>query len=334
MFLTIAIPTFNRATYLEETIDKILAQLPSGLSARIELLISDNGSTDETERVCQSRVATNSGSVRYIQHAENVGFDRNLDSLFLAARGEYVLLVGDDDYPLPDAIGRLWNTLLRGKEFRAALIYCYHELIHGESKMTYKLDEPFFRPSASEKDRFVMYRSGIDLLRERRTALHGGLTGTAFLRKAWLESDRDRFFGTNFLHLAVGYQVAAQYPVCIDRQPTFVIRQFSCHRWPINGELYFGLLKAGRPLLEHYPIDIVREIRRKHDWAVRRAIIIYRALAPHDQQLVKVIRDSLDRVRIGYWIFDRPLLAVSGIVLKLLWHIGQLFQRPEKRGVE
>jgi glycosyltransferase involved in cell wall biosynthesis len=334
MLLTIAIPTYNRATYLGETLDRILVQLPKDSSDQVEILVADNASTDGTETVCHRRAQDNHGIVRYLRHAENQGFDRNLDSLFVAARGEYLLLIGDDDYPLPGAIDRIWGTLHRSSNACTGLIYCYHKLIDGKTETPCNLDEAFFRTDDLGGDDITVYRSGVDLLRTRGTTLHAGLTGMVLLRNAWLESDRDHFFGTNFIHLAVAYQVAARYQVCVDRWPSFMVRQFGEHRWPTNGELYFGLLKAGRPLSEDYPKDIVSRVRRKQDWEVRRAIVSYRAAAPRDQRLVEVIQDSLDKGRIGYWLIDRPLLTVPGKVLTMIMNVARFFRGHANREVE
>lgn len=334
MLLTIAIPTFNRVSYLSETLDRLIAELPAQFQGQLEILISDNASTDGTEELCRCRVQDNPGIIRYVRYAVNQGFDRNLDFLFANARGTFVLLVGDDDLPLSGALERLWATLQRNQTTPPGLIYCYHELVDGTTGKHFELDEVFFVPDAGHQDDVIRYESGVELLRKLGTTLHAGLTGTVFLRAAWLDSDRDRFIGTNFLHLAVAYQIAARHAVCVDYRPLFMVRQFGEHRWPANGELYFGLLKAGRPLLEEYPEDVVLELRRKNDWAVRRAMVSYRASAPKDRQLVQVIRDSLDKDRFGYWLIDLPLLAIPGKVLSLMRDVGQALRQRNSRQVD
>lgn len=325
MLLTIAIPTFNRAEYLGETLDRLIAQLPQNSAGRLEILISDNASTDGTEALCRSLVQCHPGVVRYVRNRQNEGYDRNLDSLFAHALGQYVLLVGDDDYPLPGALGRLFAILHGDSGEVPGLVYCYHELIDGVTGEQRELREDFFRPPDGVAAGPKFFKSGIDLLRQIDAPLNGGLTGTIFQRAAWLAADRERFIGTNFLQLAVAYQVAARHAVCVDYQPLFAVRVYSNHRWPANGELYFGLLKAGRPLLENYPADITARLRRRNDWAVRRAIVSYRSAAPTDGQLVRIIRDSLDKDRLGYWLIDLPLLAVPGPLLSLLRSAGRVF---------
>jgi glycosyltransferase involved in cell wall biosynthesis len=263
--------------------------------------------------------------VRYVRHQQNQGYDRNLDSLFANALGQYVLLVGDDDYPLPGALDCLWAILHPDNGESPGLVYCYHELIDGVTGEQRELKEDFFRPPNGIAGGPKFFKSGVDLLRQIDAPLNGGLTGTVFQRAAWLAADRERFIGTNFLQLAVAYQVAARHAVCVDYRPLFVVRVYGNHRWPANGELYFGLLKAGRPLLENYPADIAARFRRRNDWAVRRAIASYRSAAPTDRQLVRIIRDSLDKDRLGYWLIDLPLLAGPGQMFSLVRLAGRVF---------
>ena len=312
MLLTISIPTFNRAGYLGETLARLIAQVPENRLSEVEILVADNASDDGTEEMCANYATKHDGLLRYIRHPQNLGFDRNLDSLFQKAQGRYVLLVGDDDYPLDGALETLLE-LIASEKGAPVLTYSYHRLIDNETDASVDLEEEIFRPPQGRVEEVVVYSSGVELLRLVNAPLNAGLTGTLFLRAAWLASDRNSYMGTNFLHLAVGYQVAARHPICIVYRPLFVVRVSGNHRWPTNGELYFGLLKAGRPLVELYPTDIIAR-RRQKDWAVSRAIATYRCAAPQDKRLVQVMRDSLDKIRLGYWLLDLPLLLLPSFM--------------------
>jgi glycosyltransferase involved in cell wall biosynthesis len=327
MRLTIGIPTFNRAAYLSETLDCILSQLPAGSENEIEILISDNGSWDNTEILCREYSQLYPFQVRYVRHNENQGFDRNLDSLFINALGLYVLLIGDDDYPLPGALNLLLHLIDGAQDEIPAIIFSYHKLIEGGTGKNLELRENFFQPLNKPTLNFAKFKTAVELLRSVQAPLNGGLTGTIFLRSAWLASDRKSYIGTNFLQLAVAYQVAVHQSVYIVYKPLFVVRMNSDHRWPVNGELYFGLLKAGRPLALLYPSDIVKQLRRTKDWAVRRAIMFYRGTAPKDRRLQKIIVDSLDRGRLGYWLLDLPLLMLPSRLCSMSLKLKQLFDR-------
>lgn len=90
--LTVAIPTYNRANYLSKTLDSILLQAHS----QVEIVISNNGSDDETEDVLKqySDLYTN---IRVCGFSQNLGIDQNIVNVIKNSKGEYVHLCSDDD---------------------------------------------------------------------------------------------------------------------------------------------------------------------------------------------------------------------------------------------
>ena len=113
--LTIAIPTFNRANFLDNCLLHITNQLAIN-EDRIELLVSDNCSTDNTFEIVQKYV--NKGYIiRYIKNEENIGPDRNFNQCFKLALGIYVLLLGDDDIILENGINIILDTLSKSNEY-------------------------------------------------------------------------------------------------------------------------------------------------------------------------------------------------------------------------
>ena len=107
--LTFAIPTWNRARDLERCVHSIgpqAAQWPG----RVEILIADNASTDETPEVIRELQA-HYPCVRHVRNAENIGPDRNYLVLFERAAGEYVWLFGDDDYLAEGALQEVLREL-------------------------------------------------------------------------------------------------------------------------------------------------------------------------------------------------------------------------------
>jgi glycosyltransferase involved in cell wall biosynthesis len=86
---TIAIPTYNRSGFLRRSIASALAQSYSD----VEVLVSDNASTDDTESVCRSF----GDRVRYHRNGENIGIWRNFVRVAELADGEYFSWLQDDD---------------------------------------------------------------------------------------------------------------------------------------------------------------------------------------------------------------------------------------------
>jgi abequosyltransferase len=106
--LTIGIPTYNRARCLE----RLLAILGKELEGetRVELLVSDNASTDGTSTLVEAHGASGT-ALRYIRNAENLGADRNILQVFNLARGKYVWIFSDDDLIAPGTIHRVLEAV-------------------------------------------------------------------------------------------------------------------------------------------------------------------------------------------------------------------------------
>jgi glycosyltransferase involved in cell wall biosynthesis len=104
--VTIAIPTYNRAhSYLRGVVEAALAQTWEPL----EVLIGDNASTDETPEVIAS---FEDPRIRHLRHPENIGANGNFNRLLEEARGEWFLLLHDDDLVDPLFV----ETCLRARE--------------------------------------------------------------------------------------------------------------------------------------------------------------------------------------------------------------------------
>ena len=108
--LSICILTFNRARTLRETLHSILPQVAD--NPEVEVVISDNASTDDTASVCrdfQSRYP----AIRYCPNPENLGVDGNIVACVEKARGEYVSFFSDDDLSPPGAFPAILEYLRR-----------------------------------------------------------------------------------------------------------------------------------------------------------------------------------------------------------------------------
>lgn len=100
--VTIGIPTFNRAAYLQEALLSALRQT----YANLEIVVSDNGSTDDTHLVLTQQ---EDPRVVIVEHSENHGMVYNWNSCLSQATGEFFLLLSDDDILEPNAIETLLN---------------------------------------------------------------------------------------------------------------------------------------------------------------------------------------------------------------------------------
>lgn len=93
-FFSIIIPTFNRADFIEKTIRSVLTQIFSDF----ELIVVDDGSTDNTKGIVTS---INDGRIRYyFQENKERGDARNTG--IKKARGNYITFLDSDDILYPN----------------------------------------------------------------------------------------------------------------------------------------------------------------------------------------------------------------------------------------
>lgn len=107
--LTIAIPTYNRAQLLSLCLESIFNQI-AGYTDEIEILVSNNASTDHTKEIVQ-RFRQQYQQLRYSENETNGGPDFNIAKCFELAKAKYVWVFSDDDLLLPDALHHVITTL-------------------------------------------------------------------------------------------------------------------------------------------------------------------------------------------------------------------------------
>jgi abequosyltransferase len=109
--LTLAIPTYNRSGCLRRLLEMLAPQL-AGRNC-VELLISDNASTDDTSAILDS-FCRRGLKFRLIRNDTNIGPDGNFEQCFTQAAGKYVWIFGDDDVIVPGGLSIILNVLADG----------------------------------------------------------------------------------------------------------------------------------------------------------------------------------------------------------------------------
>ena len=93
--LSICIPTYNRSTQLRECLDSVLSSAKE-YESKIEIVISDNASTDNTQAVVNEYMKMHS-IIRYHRNDRNLGGESNFYIAAEKASGKYIWILGDDD---------------------------------------------------------------------------------------------------------------------------------------------------------------------------------------------------------------------------------------------
>jgi glycosyltransferase involved in cell wall biosynthesis len=164
--VSIVIPTHNRAGYLVEAIESVLAQdYP-----RLELIVIDDGSTDETAQVLERY----EGRCR-IERRSNAGQPASVNHGWELAQGEILGFLGDDDVLAAGAVTRLVGVLEAHPE--AVMAYSDYSLIGSDSRVMRRISM-FSRPFA-EAVRDLRVTPGPGALQRRDAVRKAGPWDTA-----------------------------------------------------------------------------------------------------------------------------------------------------------
>ncbi len=138
--LTIAIPTWNRSALLDLCLSQVVPQV-AAFPGRVELIVSDNCSSDDSGDVVRRHIE-DGVPIRYVRNAENVGADRNFVQCYALARGQYFMLLGDDDVVVDGGLAALLRVLGEGE---AGVVHVKSYSFHGD----FRAERPR-RPASGE----------------------------------------------------------------------------------------------------------------------------------------------------------------------------------------
>jgi len=151
--LTICIPTLNRYEKLKDTLGVLL----TSKIANIEILVSDNGSTDETWSYLS---ALKDERLTVSRNSENIGFTGNILKLLELSHTNFVLFMSDEDYVCIEGL----KNILSSDSFNADTGIVYPSVMHEKKKSYYyKYSDSIFSKSKAI-NRFVLshsYMSGM-----------------------------------------------------------------------------------------------------------------------------------------------------------------------------
>jgi glycosyltransferase involved in cell wall biosynthesis len=123
MVLSICIPTYNRAKYLDNCLFSILN---SNFSKNLpfEICISDNNSDDLTNSIVlkyQSILP-----IVYSRNEQNIGMAPNFLKVVSMATGQFVWMIGDDDLIVKNSIGELFSLFDKYKNVDFFYLNSFH----------------------------------------------------------------------------------------------------------------------------------------------------------------------------------------------------------------
>ena len=219
--LSICIPTLNRGSFIGETLKSITSQLEE----RVEVVIVDGGSTDETESIVNS-YQNKYPDIRYVKKdssdkkPSNEGFDRDCNQAVELADCEYCWLMTDDDLLKPGAI----KKILLETEKNYTLIVAGVEVMN--SDFTELLVER--RPNLSVD---CVYTPSEWNEFAAVVGSHLTFVGAVIIkRQVWLGRNVEKYFGSGFVHVGVIFDEQINGAILVTSNPLVSIR-FGNAQW-------------------------------------------------------------------------------------------------------
>ena len=155
--LSICIPTYNRAKY----VDRCLREITKLKHKNIEIIISDNCSSDNTAELVQN-YNINDKRVRYFCNDTNLGQTVNVTKCFELSRGRYIYITSDEDLINLDFFEKILDDLIK---YSPSLVFGSIAFENNKNKFSDKEQDKIFSSIANiklpERYAFRGYISGI-----------------------------------------------------------------------------------------------------------------------------------------------------------------------------
>ena len=125
--ISVIIPVYNSEKYVRQTLDSIVNQTYKNL----EILLIDDGSTDQSPAICEEYCADNRVKVF---HRQNAGVAASRQFGFDNSHGIYYVTIDSDDYVTEDFVEKLYQTIKKNNDdISVCGVSCF---IDGNPKIT------------------------------------------------------------------------------------------------------------------------------------------------------------------------------------------------------
>ena len=243
--LTVGIPTYNRSREIRNALDSIIDQLNADLRSRVEVLISDNASTDDTAAVVREYMNRYPDVVRYHRNERNLGFSRNVHNIFVQARGTFVIPLADDDAFEAAALPKILAVLDAHKN--VGVVYLASTLY--DQTLRRRLARPSNSPIpvAGQPVEGRHFPNGIDYFRKTGSLLNSMLSTHVIHRQSWLTEDLTPYYDGIVIHECAAAKILVNHAVFVIDKPLIKYRTSNAEgRWTFPGypfNFHFDLLQ-------------------------------------------------------------------------------------------
>jgi abequosyltransferase len=309
--LSICIATLNRAAFLGETLECIVAQIAT---EEVEIVIVDGASTDNTQEVVR-QIMARCPRLLYIRLENKGGVDQDYCRAVEASHGEYLWLFTDDDLLKPGALA----VILEATRKNYSLIVVNAEVWTTDLAVCLQTNrlgidqDQTYTPTMREGDR---------LLADTGSCL-SFIGGVVMRREIWDQRDKAKYFGSLFVHVGVIFQSPLPGPALATAKPWIIIRYGNAQwtarsfeiwmfKWPELVWSFPGFSDAAK-----------QRVEEREPWRRWRRLILLRAMGHYSIH------------EYGVWLKPRfrslwrrfPARAIASMPVPLLNLLGRFYAR-------
>ncbi len=207
--LSICIATLNRAAFIGETLDSIIAQL----TPDVEIVVVDGASNDGTDVLLQG-YQRRCPALRYHRLSRNNGVDQDYCTAVDLAAGRYCWLMSDDDVLKDGAVDSVLSA-----------IAAHHDLIVVNAEVrNFDLSEVLDGSRLSFNESRQYRPEDMDRLFEDAGEYLTFIGCVVIRRELWQGREHAAYFGSMFIHVGVIFQRHLEGTALVIGSPFIAIR--------------------------------------------------------------------------------------------------------------
>ena len=300
--LSICIATYNRAEYIGETLESIIPQLTD----EVETVVVDGASTDGTSTVVKGYIEA-CKQIRYIRLPSKGGVDQDYCKAVEHAQGEMCWLFPDDDLLKPDAIRTILDEAKNG----------YSLIVINAQVMNKNCSEILSSKLLQIKTNEIYDKLKLEKLFQRVIPYMSFIGCVVINRDLWLQREKKRYFGTEFIHVGVIFQAPLPASTLVIAEPYITIRLGNAQWTPRAFEIWMykwpNLLCSSTDISE----QVRQEYQKKQSWRRLKNVIIHRARGEYS---LKEYRKWLELEDLSLWwrMVMLFIAIVPSIIAKLI----------------
>lgn len=296
--LSIAIPVYNGEKTIGETLNHIVLQVEDS----VEIVISDNASTDNTAEII-NKYKEKYPAIRYFRNEKNLDFDKNVDLCVRRSEGDFVWIFADDDIMVKGAVEIVLGIIKQHPEV------C--EIYIDSLKPYTKLNNDCLCKSGDDFFAITKFRCG-------------GLSSNVVNKNIWERIDLSEYLGSGWIHMAYLVLALSKYPAYIYKDSL---------KYEIDAPKRRDANASFRVMLNFVKIFQKMHLYGYDKKTMKRGVLTIKGSYLTDIPLfykprglkvdVSLIKEciSLYKTFPSFWLIDLPLLLVPRIFFMFLYRI-------------